>query len=125
MGTSAFHGFPRKRRQVMNDPRACDRYEAYHPVTLSTGPFAAAAGTVISISPGGAAVRLPGWRTNAPPDWLSCLEQGGQLQLGGLIDELVPCRTVKFDAGVLQLEFARDATLGGQLREFLDCLAVL
>jgi hypothetical protein len=109
----------------MNNPRACDRYEAYHPVTLSVGPFAAAAGTVIGISLDGAAVHLPGWRTNAPPAWLSHLEQGGQLQLGGLIDELVPCRTVKFHDGVVQVEFARDPALGGQLREFLDCLAVL
>jgi PilZ domain len=124
---SAFFGISRKRpgRSVADprDRRAEDRYEAYHPVKVSIGPYSAVDGTVINLSLGGAAVLSAEWRTKAPADWLSRLARGDELRLAGLLDDLVTCRVVTVDAGVLRVQFARDDVLRGQLREMVDSLA--
>ena len=126
---SAFFGFPRKRRTGsapdLRDRRADERYEAYHPVNVSIGPYSAVGGTVINISLGGTAVLIAGWRTTAPAEWLTCLEPGDELHLGGLVDELVASQVVTVDAGVIRVQFAWDDVLVSQLREIIDSLGPL
>jgi hypothetical protein len=124
-----FFGFPRKRQAGkvtgLPDRRADERYEAYHPVNVSIGPYSAVSGTVINISLGGAAVLIAGWRATAPAEWLTRLEPGDELHLGGLLDGLVTCRAIKVDAGVIRVQFAQDEALRSRLREIIDSLAPL
>ena len=127
MRLSAFLGLPRKRPAPgATDRRADERYEAYHPVTVSlSGQAQAVEGTVINISLGGAAVLIAGWRAKAPAEWLTRLASGDELRLSGLVDELVSCTVVTIDAGVLRVQFARDDAIRSQLREVIDSLAPL
>jgi len=105
---SALFGLARKRRAgngiELPDRREDERYEAYHPISVSLpGPPPAVAGTVINMSLSGAAVRIPGWAARAPAAWLARLDRGDELRLDGLLDIPVSCWVIKADAGVLRL----------------------
>jgi hypothetical protein len=122
---SRFLGFSRKRStRSRTDRRAEERYEAYHAVKVSlAGALASVAGTVINVSLSGAAVLVPGWRAQAPAEWLTRLHRGDELALTGLLDATASCSVVTADAGVLRVQFARDDALRGQLRELISSLA--
>jgi PilZ domain len=148
---SAFFGLSRKRsaRVVSYPPerRSEERYEAYHPVSISPtglnqyrqfqrGPYQSGgqpfgrsdspvAGTVINISLGGAAVHIPGWGPHAPAEWLNRLDRGQELRLDGLVDAQLSCWVVTVDAGVVRVRFPSDYALRCQLREVIDSLAGL
>jgi hypothetical protein len=127
---SAFLGAASKQQaQIVSEPfnrRADERYEAYQPVSIGLpGRRVPVEGTVINISLGGAAVVIPGWGTRSPARWLKHLERGDELRMAGLLDEVVSCRVVSVDIGVLRVRFSRDEVLRGQLRELIDGLAPL
>jgi hypothetical protein len=127
MSLSRFFGFSRRRSiPSTTDRRAEERYEAYHPVTVSlAGLLGSVAGTVINVFLSGAAVHVPGWRAKAPAEWLAHLKRGDELQLSGLFDVPVPCSVVTADGGVIRVQFARDDGLRGQLRELINSMAAL
>jgi hypothetical protein len=108
------------------DRRGDDRYEAYHPVSIALPDrLPPVAGTVINISLGGAAIRIPGWTVRAPAEWLPHLTQGSELRLTGLIDVAVACWTVTIDAGVLRVRFSREDAVRERLIQVIEKLSPL
>jgi hypothetical protein len=130
MVLSALFGFSRKRsardQADAPDRRGEERYEAYHPVSVSLpGPLPPVAGTVINLSLSGAAVRIPGWAARAPAEWLTRLDRGDELRLAGLVEVSVSCLVIAVDGGVLRVRFSGDEAMRGRLREVIDSLAPL
>jgi hypothetical protein len=105
-----------------SDRRGDERYEAYHPVTIRMPGMPPVAGTLISISLGGAAIRFQGWIAEMPEAWLTRLKRGDELRLDGLFDGQMSCQTVTTEAGVLRVQFARDDALRRKLRSMVNDL---
>jgi hypothetical protein len=103
-----------------SDRRGDERYEAYHPVSIVLPGTPPVAGTLISISLGGAAIRFHGWVAEVPEAWLTRLKPGDELRLDGLIDAPMCCRTVTTEAGVLRVQFDRDDMLRRKLRTMVN-----
>jgi hypothetical protein len=102
-----------------SDRRTDERYEAYHPVKIQMPGMPPVAGTLISISLGGAAIRFHGWVADVPDPWLTQLNCGDELRLEGLIDAPTSCQIVTTGAGVLRVQFARDDGLRRKLRSMV------
>jgi hypothetical protein len=100
----------------VSDRREDERYEAYHPVKLRMPGLPPVAGTLISVSLGGAAIRFHGWVADVPEQWLTQLNRGAELRLEGLIDAPMSCQIVTTESGVLRVQFARDDALRRRLR---------
>jgi hypothetical protein len=98
------------------DRRRDERYDAYHPVTIRMPGMPPVAGTLISVSLGGAAIRFHGWIAEVPEPWLTALKRGDELGLEGLIDAPTSCQTVATEDGVLRVQFAPDDALRRKLR---------
>jgi hypothetical protein len=103
-----------------SDRRGDERYEAYHPVSIVLPGTPPVAGTLISISLGGAAIRFHGWVVEVPEAWLTQLKPGDELRLDGLIDAPMCCRTVTTEAGVLRVQFDRNDGLRRKLRTMVN-----
>jgi hypothetical protein len=103
-----------------SDRRGDERYEAYHPVTIRMPGMPSVAGTLISISLGGAAIRFHGWVAEVPEAWLTRLKRGDELRLDGLIGVPMSCRTVTADSGVLRVQFGWDDNLRHKLRSMVN-----
>jgi hypothetical protein len=99
--------------------RRDERYDAYHPVTIRMPGMPPVAGTLISVSLGGAAVRFHGWIAEVPEPWLTALNRGDALRLEGLTDTQASCQTVTTEAGVLRVQFAPDDTMRRKLRSMV------
>jgi len=104
----------------MRNRRSDERYEAYHPVSIGLPGMPPVAGTLISISLGGAAIRFHGWVAELPEAWLARLRRGDQLEVDGLIDSPMSCSTVTADGGVLRVQFERDDELRQKLRSMVN-----
>jgi hypothetical protein len=103
-----------------SDRRENERYEAYHPVTIRIPGMPPVAGTLISISLGGAAIRFHGWIAEVPEAWLTDLKPGDELRLDGLVGVPMPCRTVTTAGGVLRVQFGQDDRLRHKLRSMVN-----
>jgi hypothetical protein len=102
------------------DRRRDERYDAYHPVTIRMPGMPPVAGTLISISLGGAAIRFHGWIAEVPEPWLTALKRGDELRLEGLINTQTSCQTVTTEAGVLRVQFAPDDAMRRKLRSMVS-----
>jgi hypothetical protein len=100
--------------------RRDERYDAYHPVTIRIPGMPPVAGTLISVSLGGAAIRFHGWIAEVPEPWLAALNRGDELRLEGLIDTQMSCRTVTTEAGVLRVQFAPDGAMRREVRSMVS-----
>jgi hypothetical protein len=78
------------------------------------------AGTLISVSLGGAAIRFHGWIAEVPEPWLTALNRGDELRLEGLIDTQMSCRTVTTESGVLRVQFAPDDAMRREVRSMVS-----
>jgi hypothetical protein len=124
MPLSALFKLPWKRsarhfRETTNRRRD-ERYDAYHPVTIRIPGMPPVAGTLISVSLGGAAIRFHGWIAEVPEPWLTALNRGDELRLEGLIDTQTSCQTVTTEAGVLRVQFAPDDAMRRELRSMVS-----
>ena len=73
------------------------------------------AGTLISVSLGGAAIRFHGWIAEVPEPWLTALNRGDEVRLEGLIHTQTSCQIVTTEAGVLRVQFASDDAIRREL----------
>jgi hypothetical protein len=101
------------------DRRRDERYDAYHPVTIRMSGMPPVAGTLISVSLGGAAIRFHGWIAEVPEPWLTALNRGDEVRLEGLTDTQASCQIVTTEAGVLRVQFAPDDAMRRELRSMV------
>jgi hypothetical protein len=102
--------------------RRDERYDAYQPVTIRIPGMPPVAGTLISVSLGGAAIRFHGWIAEVPDPWLTALNRGDELRLEGLIDTQASCQAVTTEAGVLRVQFSPDDAMRRKLRSMVSDL---
>src|SRR5580700_10472705 len=100
--------------------RRDERYDAYQPVTIRIPGMPPVAGTLISVSLGGAAIRFHGWIAEVPDPWLTALNRGDELRLEGLIDTHASCQAVTTEAGVLRVQFSPDDAMRRELRSMVS-----
>jgi hypothetical protein len=103
-----------------SDRRGDKRYPAYQPVTIRLHGMPPVAGTLVSISLGGAAIRFHGWVADVPEPWLTRLKRGDELRVDGLNGGPMCCRAVTAADGVLRVQFSRDDALRHKLRSVVD-----
>ena len=111
-------------KQGAPERRADKRREVYIPVSIGPPGKQSIAGTIVSLSVGGAAVRLHQPRRGLRASWLDLLNQRDELWLGGLLDAPVACWVVVIDDDdVLRVHFAADDTPRQQIRDIISRLA--
>ena len=100
--------------------RADKRYEVYIPVSIAPSGKQSIAGTIVSLSVRGAAIRLHQPRRGPRASWPDLLNQGDELWLGALLEATISCWVVVIDDDVLRVHFASDDELRDQLRGVIE-----
>jgi hypothetical protein len=103
------------------DPRTPERREHGRfamEQLVTIGPFGdtPVPGTLVSLSLGGAAIRIHQWSAA----WLDRLEQRDELWLTGLLGGPISCRVVVTDSGILRVHFQEDAVLKRKIQDIID-----
>ena len=105
------------------DARDAERHDAYIPVSIGPRGRPQAAGLVINLSPGGAAIRVHGWNAGTQVGWLTGLNQGDEMRLAGLLHAPMSCWVVVVDEGLIRVHFSPDEAQQNQLCEAIERLA--